>query len=83
MRENYVKVSFVVFSADRQPEVRKGHTLLRFSILVCYSHSRFSNNNVRSEKKYTMRRSSNTLLRLVYFFLEQTLNSFLLKNVKI
>ena len=33
MRENYVKVSFVVFSADRQPEVRKGHTLLGCSIL--------------------------------------------------
>ena len=28
--------------------------------------------NVRSEKKYT-KRSSNTLLRLVYFFSEQTL----------
>ena len=45
MRENYVKVSFVVFSADRQPEVRKGHTLLGFSILVSYSLSRFSNNS--------------------------------------
>ena len=44
MRENYVKVSFVVFSADRQPEVRKGHTLLGCSILFNYSLSQFSNN---------------------------------------
>ena len=46
MRENYVKVSFVVFSADRQPEVRRGHTLLGFFFyLVSYSLSRFSKNS--------------------------------------
>ena len=41
---------------------------------VCMKDYRISNSNVRSENKYT-KRSSNTLLRLVYLFSERTLRT--------
>ena len=46
MRENYVKVSFVVFSADSQLEVRIGHTFLGFfeyHLYILFSYTNVQN----------------------------------------